>query len=489
MSSVKNKFVGGDINKQMYRSKESYQDQMRTATEKDRAEIVTRPESEFVRPYASESYEEMEYNFIPPPGFGPPGGFPPETWDLPDFPDIETPEFPSPNYPSPQVPPPNYPPQFLPPQFQPPQFQPPNYPPQFLPPNYPSPQVPDPQFPSVDFPTPVFPAPKYSDPVFQPPQYTYPELSPYQPWSITFYCSLDPCWCPGETRTFSANCTYPVVKLLNVDQFLGNGTISAVASGGAIRITAAAEVDDWDAISFYILMRAKTPEGKYVYGTYGKVRASKCRPNSECDECIACTVETPIISYITQCMQIDETQDLEVINYGEIPAACFTWGLSGGGSLSATTGYTTTYTAPHENAECTDNPTITLYCDGTGADALDLSVNESPNTGAAFIVRAVTNCYAGCCCGGGTGWVKVSGTGTIYLCDGSIECVCTITDALECGGTPTCPSWGTLCGNLANCSVQYDGCSSIYFGSPCEPKTDVRTAEMITQGCCPEKCM
>ncbi|MDP2646643.1 MAG: hypothetical protein Q8P24_17015, partial [Desulfobacterales bacterium] len=102
MSSVKNKFVGGDINKQMYRSKESYQDQMRTATEKDRAEIVTRPESEFVRPYASESYEEMEYNFIPPPGFGPPGGFPPETWDLPDFPDIETPEFPSPNYPSPQ---------------------------------------------------------------------------------------------------------------------------------------------------------------------------------------------------------------------------------------------------------------------------------------------------------------------------------------------------------------------------------------------------
>ena len=81
MARFKGKVINRDSNKQLYRSGDSYEEQMRRPTERDAAIITLRKESEFVKPYASDSYEEMEYGFIPPPDFG--------RWNDLSFPDVK----------------------------------------------------------------------------------------------------------------------------------------------------------------------------------------------------------------------------------------------------------------------------------------------------------------------------------------------------------------------------------------------------------------
>lgn len=82
MSSVTRKIINRDSNKQTYRTDDSYEEQMRRPTERDAAILDKfRKESEFVKPYASDSYEEMEYGFIPPWDFG--------QWNDLSFPDVK----------------------------------------------------------------------------------------------------------------------------------------------------------------------------------------------------------------------------------------------------------------------------------------------------------------------------------------------------------------------------------------------------------------
>ncbi|KKK70438.1 hypothetical protein LCGC14_2923990, partial [marine sediment metagenome] len=84
------------------------------------------------------------------------------------------------------------------------------------------------------------------------------------------------------------------------------------------------------------------------------------------------------ISYITLQMQVDEEQTLSVnVTTPGCGTPDYTWAItSGGGSLSTTSGSSTVYTAPSTNAECANNPTITLSCDQGGViDTLDIAVN------------------------------------------------------------------------------------------------------------------
>ena len=92
-----------------------------------------------------------------------------------------------------------------------------------------------------------------------------------------------------------------------------------------------------------------------------------------------CCVETAIsIGYTSQQMACDGTQALTA-SPGADEADCYTWSLSGGGSLSATTGKSVVYTAPSSNANCANNPTITL-------------TNKS---GATATLKIAVNCYTG----------------------------------------------------------------------------------------------
>lgn len=85
------------------------------------------------------------------------------------------------------------------------------------------------------------------------------------------------------------------------------------------------------------------------------------------------------ISYTTQQMEIDEEQILSAVPSGQCCGTPeFTWTITAGsGTLSAGTGGTVIYTAPHTNPYCQNNPTIELSCAGREEpyDTLKIAVN------------------------------------------------------------------------------------------------------------------
>lgn len=93
--------------------------------------------------------------------------------------------------------------------------------------------------------------------------------------------------------------------------------------------------------------------------------------------CVDCD-ETAVISYSTLQMAVDEEQTLQAYVNGSLDdGQAYVWAItSGGGSLDSSTGNSVTYTAPSSNANCSSNPTITLSCDGTVIDSIEIAVNE-----------------------------------------------------------------------------------------------------------------
>ena len=77
------------------------------------------------------------------------------------------------------------------------------------------------------------------------------------------------------------------------------------------------------------------------------------------------------ISYTTQQMAVDEEQNLSVT--GAVSGCTYSWGLSGGGSLSVAEGISTIYTAA-SSKDCENNPTITLSVNGSECDSLYIVV-------------------------------------------------------------------------------------------------------------------
>ncbi|MBN2568121.1 MAG: hypothetical protein JXB42_01690 [Deltaproteobacteria bacterium] len=89
---------------------------------------------------------------------------------------------------------------------------------------------------------------------------------------------------------------------------------------------------------------------------------------------VFCSCEEVSIGYTTQGMSADEEQELTVV--GAVEGCVYNWAIaSGGGSLSAETGISVTYTAPHTNPNCEQNPTITLSCGGEVCDTLEIVIN------------------------------------------------------------------------------------------------------------------
>jgi len=217
-----------------------------------------------------------------------------------------------------------------------------------------------------------------------------------------------------------------------------------------------------------------------------------------CNVCLACTTETPTISPTTQSLSVNEEENFVVINYGLIPAECFTWAItSGEGTLSTDTGYATTYTAPATNTECAGNPTISLKCDGVEKDTLTIAINAVSGGNDAY--HMVGSCLSGLRSTEVGGYCTCSTAGadydcmeiTTYLCNGTLsldplysahaEINAFAPPQVDVGACAvpvhTCAS-GTKCACILEWWViQGYGGSGTY--------KDVRTAEQITAGCCP----
>jgi len=101
------------------------------------------------------------------------------------------------------------------------------------------------------------------------------------------------------------------------------------------------------------------------------------------------------ITYTTQQMSVNELQTLGIDKYDGGCGDTATWSweiLSGGGTLSdPTSSISCVYTAPATNANCENNPTISLSCDGVVMDTLDIAINavtSSPSVEAYYTIGA-----------------------------------------------------------------------------------------------------
>jgi hypothetical protein len=207
------------------------------------------------------------------------------------------------------------------------------------------------------------------------------------------------------------------------------------------------------------------------------------------------------ITYTTQQMAVSEQQSLGIDKYeGQCgTGASWLWEiLSGGGSLSDPTSSSgCTYTAPSSNANCEQNPTIALSCDGVVMDTLDIAVNGNSSGGEAYYVANApfpgAQCY----------WYI---TADSYSCSG--EYIAS-RDCANCGGFTACGCAMDLCytpGDPGNCIGDNSPCAGsricdaagvlsrcttcgtvngVSIG--CLGKTEVRTVAMKTAGCCPSE--
>jgi hypothetical protein len=89
------------------------------------------------------------------------------------------------------------------------------------------------------------------------------------------------------------------------------------------------------------------------------------------------------ITYTAPHQPFNSTQDISIDNPN--PACEYVWELVGGGSLSTYTGPTTVYTAPSSNTNCEYNATITLKCNDTVIDVIEIAVHTDKSWVAGYI--------------------------------------------------------------------------------------------------------
>jgi len=160
----------------------------------------------------------------------------------------------------------------------------------------------------------------------------------------------------------------------------------------------------------------------------------------------------------------------------------YDWAITaGGGSLSAESGESVIYTAPATNAECANNPTIELSCNGVVLDTLQLAVNAYTSTEAFYVKYCKYDC-------------KQEGTADYCALVGRWQGGCDNAEVEMggvCGGGSMDPSddcaWCTSIGRGTCVDVKDIGDCSIapWAGPDLGEAIDVRNAYMITNGCCP----
>jgi hypothetical protein len=187
--------------------------------------------------------------------------------------------------------------------------------------------------------------------------------------------------------------------------------------------------------------------------------------------------ETVKIGYTTQGMQVNEQQTLTVEGYHPRWAPHnYKWQIAaGGGTLSAESGYSVVYTAPATNPECINNATIELVCEGDVVDTLQIAINASEDASWAVRVWSDLRCVE----------VVPDMIYNCYLINRTYNCAGELMSGYPCelqrqaGGCGACyDDWSP--------SACYSGSNTMVALLAASP-IDLRTAGMITDGCCPEQ--
>jgi hypothetical protein len=191
------------------------------------------------------------------------------------------------------------------------------------------------------------------------------------------------------------------------------------------------------------------------------------------------------IGYTTLQMATSGTQTLTVT--GGAVGDVYTWTTTSG-SFDTSTGTSVVYTAPATNAECANNPTISLTCGGNVVDTIQIAVNANATTAVAYAIKVLTTaCWTNICDPPYTCYHAQSTTNA-YKCDGTqppdgyAGCINALGFGGDCnmryGGACSC-AWVA-----ANTGPYFGVCPTVGYGT-----TDLRTALMKTQGCCPAQLM
>jgi len=188
-----------------------------------------------------------------------------------------------------------------------------------------------------------------------------------------------------------------------------------------------------------------------------------------------CEDGTCAIAYTSQGMSVDEEQTLSVTAPAD--KCTYFWAITaGGGSLSAASGNSVTYTAPSSNAGCANNATVTLTTLGNVCDSLSIAISSAgwSNCDEAIIYNCVTD---------------VPFSSLWKCCFWEFDCY-------GVRATATCDNSWSYCDRCAPGTSGVDGmrsdvsstqqgaidhCALSYKGGT----TDQRTAGDIANGCCP----
>lgn len=211
-------------------------------------------------------------------------------------------------------------------------------------------------------------------------------------------------------------------------------------------------------------------------------------------DCVSCPPGSQI-GYTTLSMETSEEQELVVkdaLGQDAYDANC-TWEIiSGGGTLSADSGYSVTYTAPATNEDCLQNPTIALKSGDDILDQITIAVNADDADNAYRYVSYKNNYKAGNDCSTADAGAYCA-YDEYFKCDGtsSNSCNCAYCDSGRHGRTPA---------GVCNGGAQYsqDGWPNNCISDCIEPwyasegfsgipsVKDIRTEQMKSDGCCPE---
>jgi hypothetical protein len=198
-------------------------------------------------------------------------------------------------------------------------------------------------------------------------------------------------------------------------------------------------------------------------------------------------------------MSLNQTKILTAGGGGGEP---YVWTLTGGGTLSVTNGTETTYTAPATNTDCLSNATITVmdFCGQTSVP-LKIAINGYNTNPVAATWGGCTVMERDCRYQPGFGYYSHTLVTTVfndYYCNGTFQwgsesapwawCVnCESGESYT--ADPTCtslPGWNAYagCATAGTC----DGAVTQHCGATYKLGfNDIRTAEMKTNGCCPQQ--
>ena len=145
----------------------------------------------------------------------------------------------------------------------------------------------------------------------------------------------------------------------------------------------------------------------------------------------------------------------------------YTWATTSG-SIVPTEGTSVTYTAPASNANCSNNPTITLTCGGNVVDTITIAVNQVTSSYAAYEFNG--ECEQGCRQVWAGYWIceyYYQYLKTKYTCNGSIYSGPTVTvigtSSVGCqyANYPACTNLKANCENTTYC-IAAGGCCNTY---------------------------